>query len=132
MITTLAASAVSVLAPYLVQVGATAVEDLAKGTGNKILALYQALKHRFQGNTIAAEALTDLEKAPSDEDAQAALRQQLKKQMEADPSFLDELKQLMEDVKQDNQSISFLTNVYGGKVEKIINVGTVGGDLHID
>jgi flagellum-specific peptidoglycan hydrolase FlgJ len=67
-----------------------------------------------------------VEATPGDEDAQAALRLQLKKQMATDPAFADTLRQLLEEIGQDEQTAAFLTQVYGGEVGKVINIGQAG------
>jgi len=123
---TLAPSVVAVLAPYLAKAGEEFAKEIGKAAGSKIGALYQALKARFQDQSAAAEALADVEAAPDDEDAQSALRHQLKKQMAADSSFADTLRQLLDEIGRDEQATTFLTKVYGGEVGKIINIGQAG------
>jgi hypothetical protein len=127
----LAASAVSILAPYLAKAGEEFATEAGKATAGKISGLYQAIKTRFQGRPAAAEALADIEAAPNDLDAQAALRQQLKKQLADDPAFAGRLRQLLDQIGQDAPAVSFLTQVYGGEVGKIFNIGQAG-DLHIE
>ena len=127
----LAASIVGVLAPYLAKAGEEFAKEAGKTTAGKISGLYQAIKTRFQGRPAAAEALSDIEAAPNDQDVQAALRQQLKKQMVGDPAFADTLRQLLNQISQDAPAVSFLTQVYGGEVGKIFNIGHAG-DLHIE
>jgi len=124
-ISVLASSVVSVLSPYLIKAGESLAEEAGKIIGNKIGGLYQFLKERLDNKPSAKEALADLEAKPDDEDAQAALRQQLKKQMNADPSLVDELRKLVNNVKEDKETFSFLTQVYGGKVGDIFNIGKV-------
>lgn len=119
----LASSVVTVLAPYLAKAGEEFAKEAGKTAGAKIGALYQAIKARFQDRPAAAEALADVEAMPDDGDAQAALRLQLKKQMGSEPAFADTLRQLLEEIGQDEQTATFLTQVYGGEVGKIINIG---------
>ena len=120
-ITSLAASAVAALAPYLAEVGKEFAKETGKAAASKIGVLYQALKTRLKKKPTVKEALADLEANPSNEDAKAALRLQLTKQMNADPTFRDTLRKLLDEIKQDKDSISFLTQVYGGEVGQIIN-----------
>jgi hypothetical protein len=124
--TSLAASAVAALAPYLAEAGTEFSKETGKAPANKIGALYQVLKTRFGNKPAAKEALADLEGNPSDQDAQAGLRRQLTKQMNADPTFRDTLQKLLDEIMQDKGSYSFLTQVYGGKVGNILNFGLPG------
>ena len=119
---TLAASIVAVLAPYLAKAGEEFAKEAGKIASTKITAIYQIIKDRFHNQPVTSAALAELEAAPDDVDAQAALRLQLKKQMEADPTFADSLHQLLRDMGQDKQAAGFLTQVYGN-VGKIINIG---------
>ncbi len=123
---TLAASIVAVLSPYLTKAGEEFAKEAGKAAGSKIGALYQAIKARLQHHPTANEALAELEKAPDDEDTRAALRVQLKKVMAADPAFADGLQKLVDDIGHDQPSATFLTQVYGGEVGKIINIGQAG------
>ena len=122
----LASGVVATLAPYLAKAGEEFAKEVGKTASGKIGALYQAVRARFRGRTAAAEALADVEATPGDEDAQAALRLQLKKQMATDPAFADTLRQLLEEIGQDEQTAAFLTQVYGGEVGKVINIGQAG------
>jgi hypothetical protein len=121
----LATIVLGALVPYLVKVGQSVAKDAGEVVGTKIEELYNVLKARFQGKPAAEEALADLEAKPTDEDAQTALRLQLKKQMNADESLAEELRKLVNDIKQDKETYSFLTQVYGGKVDDIFNIGKV-------
>lgn len=126
IISALASGVVAALAPYLAKAGEEFAKEVGKTAGGKMGALYQAVKARFQGHPSAAEALADVEATPDDKDAQAALRLQLKKQMSADLTWADTLRQLLEEIGQDEQTATFLTQVYGGEVGKIINIGQAG------
>src|SRR4051794_3214467 len=82
----LATAAVAVLSPYLVKGGKETAKTAAKD-------LFTWLKGKLTGR--AAEALSDLEKAPAAEDNQADLRKQLVKVLEADPQLREELRRLL-------------------------------------
>ena len=120
-ITSLAASAVAVLSPYLAKAGEEFAKEAGKAAANKFGALYQFLKTRFKKIPVAKEALADLEANPENEDAKAALRRQLTKQMNADKAFIDALRKMLDEIDQDDRSHTFLTQVYGGEVGQIIN-----------
>jgi len=125
-ITSLAASAVATLAPYLAKAGEEFAKEAGKAALGKIDALYDFLKKRFQDRPNAKGALGDLKANPDDEDAQAALRVQIKKLMKADPTIVKTIQQMLSEIKQDKGSVSFLTQVYGGNVDKLINIGAAG------
>jgi hypothetical protein len=120
-IASLAASAVAVLSPYLAKAGEEFAKEAGKAAANKFGALYQFLKTRFKKKPAAKEALADLEANPENEDAKAALRRQLTKQMNADKAFIDALRKMLDEIDQDDESHTFLTQVYGGEVGQIIN-----------
>ena len=91
---TLAASATSFLAPYLLKAGKAladqAVEQLPEGVGK----VWSYVLEKFQGKPAAEEAANDLASHPDDEDSQAAFRKQLKKLLE-DPAVVAELSDLL-------------------------------------
>ena len=120
-IATLSASAVAVLAPYLTKAGEEFSKEAGKAAANKFGAFYQFLKTRFKKKPAAEEALADLEANPDNEDAKAALRRQLTKQMNADKTFIDTLREYLNEIDQDEKAKSFLVQVYGGEVGQIIN-----------
>jgi len=125
-ITSLAQAAVAALAPYLAKTGEETANETGKATAGKIAVLHQALRSRFENNPSAQEVLADLEDNPDDVDVQSALRLQLKKQMNADPTLIDALRQLLDEIKQDEGSIYFLTQFYGGSLGNIVNFGLPG------
>ncbi len=124
-INALASNVVAVLAPYLAKAGEELAKQAGKAALDKIAVLYQAIRTRLKDQPAAAEALGDLEAAPDDEDARAALRHQLKKQLSADPGFTDTLRKMLDEIGQDKQAVTFLTQVYGGEVGQIFNVDKV-------
>jgi len=124
-ISTLAASAVAILAPYLAEAGKELSKEIGKAALGKIGVLYETLKARFKKQPVAKEALSDLEAEPSNEDVQASLRRQLTKEMNVDQALVDTLQKLVDEINQDEPSRTFLTQVYGGEVGQIINAQRV-------
>jgi len=119
----LAAAAVAVLSPYLVEGGKEAAKTAAKD-------LYTWLKDKLTGR--AAEALDDLEKAPASEDNQADLRKQLAKALEADPQLREELRRLLPEASAaggTTQTIdqSGSSNARAAQVHGDRNVTKIGG-----
>ncbi len=110
----LATSVIATLTPALVQLVTTAAKpistasgDLGKALGQSagehIAALMNALTRKFKGRAAAEEAVDDFAKNPSDQDAQAALRLQLKKALESDAAFLNELNELLQRAQESAQ-----------------------------
>jgi hypothetical protein len=130
---TLAASATSFLAPYLLKAGQAlagqAVEHLPEGVGK----VWGYVLEKFQGKPAAEEAANDLASHADDEDSQAAFRRQLKKLLE-DPAVVAELSALLTKGKE-----SMGMNVQSGAVATgggvaagqggIAVGGSVGGNI---
>lgn len=87
--TTLAASAVTVLMPLLQKALDKGVEEAGKSAATTLIG---KLKQRL-GHAGAKEALDDVEKVPGDADARAALRVQLRKSLADDPGLEGFLKE---------------------------------------
>jgi hypothetical protein len=130
---TLAASATSFLAPYLLKAGQTladqAVEHLPEGVGK----VWSYVLEKFHGRPAAEEAANDLVSHADDEDSQAAFRRQLKKLLE-DPTVVAELSDLLvkgkESVGINVQSGAVATNggVAAGQGGIAVG-GSVGGNI---
>lgn len=83
----IAATAISILTPYLTN----AADAAARQLGDEV---YKKLKARLSKKPAAQEALTDVEKSPQDADLQTALRAQIKKLLEEDHAFATELQEM--------------------------------------
>jgi hypothetical protein len=122
------AAAVALVAPYL----AKAAEGFASRAGEAAIdgtkALLRAIRDKFADDRdeYASQTLTRLEERPDDEARQAALRAVLADKASQDADFAYELRQLVGQTTQGAPLNSFLTQVYGGDVGKIVNVGTTG------
>jgi hypothetical protein len=86
----LAASAVTVLVPFLSKAAEKGVGKLAESAAGS---LFESLKTRLQGKESAKEALDDLARQPEDADTQATLRVQLRKALASDPELAENLKE---------------------------------------
>jgi hypothetical protein len=84
----LAASAVGLLASLFGKALDKAMEEVGKAAATEMIS---RLKDKL-GHDGAKEALEDLNKQPTDNDAQAALRLQLVKAMKADPAMAEFMK----------------------------------------
>ncbi len=122
----IAAAVVAVLSPYLAQTGGILATKAGEGVAALIGDLYDLVRAKFADDPDAAAggALQDLAKHPADEPSQKALEAVLADKAAADPAFAEELARALQRITQGNPvSQQFLTQVYGGEVGKIINVG---------
>ncbi len=89
--------------PYLLKGGIELARNAAGELGKKLSAdgweglkrLAGKIQKKAEAKPGLQEALTDAQNAPSDEDALAALRQQLKKLLQEDPDLLTEATRLL-------------------------------------
>ncbi len=105
-VTTLAKDVAAFLAPflpYLLKAGEKAAEEAGKKLGgdawDKAKSLWGKLRPRVEAKPAAQEAIKDAAAAPQDEDAQGALRQQLKKILAEDEALAAEVARLWEEIK---------------------------------
>ncbi|HVR99581.1 MAG TPA: hypothetical protein VMW27_23355 [Thermoanaerobaculia bacterium] len=86
--------------PYLMSGGKELVEEAGKTMSEEAVGilkqLWSKLRPKVEARPAAAEAVQDAAKAPEDADAQAALRLQLRKILEADSSLAAEVAKLLE------------------------------------
>jgi hypothetical protein len=122
----IAGSVVAVLSPYLAQAGGALAARAGEGVATLIKDLYGLVRRKFdeerEGDGRAA--LRDLEEEPADTSKQKALERALAERANADQAFANELASALEKITRGapvNQQ--FLTQVYGGEVGKIVNIG---------
>lgn len=94
----LVTSSWAVLQPFLPIIATKAAEEVGK---TAVAEVWTAIKKKFDMKESAKEALADLLKDPQDADAQGAFRKQLKKLLEEDSSFANDLASLLEKVGSD-------------------------------
>ena len=130
----------SPLLPSLLQAGGKAVDAAASKLGTdaweRAKAVWTKLQPKVAAKPAAQEAVEDVAKSPEDPDAQAALRQQLKKLLSEDAAFAQELAQLLESAAPATAGTSI--NQTAGEIQQrgghqAIQFGQVGqaGDLNI-
>ncbi|MEZ0395412.1 MAG: hypothetical protein ABWK53_03130 [Anaerolineales bacterium] len=91
------------LLPYLLKGGIELAKSAAGELGKKLSAdaweglkaLADKIRHKAKAKPALQEALTDAQSTPTDPDALAALRQQLKKLLQEDPALLAEATRLL-------------------------------------
>lgn len=87
-ISTLAASAVSVLCKFL----SHATEGAATKAGET---MFEAIKSKFKADASKSETLEDFAREPGDEDLAASLRVQLKKLLQSDEQLAAQISELL-------------------------------------
>jgi len=126
-VATTAAALLTPLLPYLVKAGEKAAEEAGKKFGttawDTAKALYEAVRGKFTADTYAEETLKRAAEKPESEGRRAALAEVLAEKAEADQEFGKQLTQLTQVAAQEEGIVNFLTQVYGGKVGKIVNIG---------
>ena len=87
------------LLPYLLKAGDKAAEEAGKTVGSQSLewakSLWIKLKPTVEAKPAALEAAQDVAESPEDEDAQVALRRQLRKLLTEDQSLAEEVSRLL-------------------------------------
>ena len=120
-----AVAAVALLSPWLGKVGEGAAKKIGEQGVEKLERLFGVIRDKF---TADGDALTllNLQQTPVDETAKSELTQSLKKKMDADSKFAEDVRTLVNQARSDPSVSQFLTQVYGGEVGKIVNIGTAG------
>lgn len=87
--------------PYLTKVGEKAAEEAGQQFGQKTWAwaqqLWDLLRPKAEEKPSLKEAIEDVSQQPENDDAQASLRNQLKKLIQSDPDLAAQLEQLMQE-----------------------------------
>lgn len=101
--------------PYLLKLGDKAAEETAKKLGvdawEKAKVIWTKLRPQVQVKPAAQEAVEDVVKSPEDEDAQAALRQQLKKLLKEDSTLESGINHLLKEAEQTESGRSIIQNI---------------------
>ena len=112
----LAAAAVTLLSPYLMEAGKEAAKTLGKETAGASVKLLGWMREKLTGR--AKEALTELEEKPDSQLNQGDLRTQLAKLLEKQPDLLPQLQELLSEAQ--TQGDVMTQNVgAGGKASQI-------------
>lgn len=119
--------------PYLLKAGEKTAENIgskfAEGGWERAQKLWAKLQPKLTAKPAAQEAVQDVANAPEDEDAQAALRQQLKKLLSEDAALATELVEII----QPDQPTTDAVNVNQQAGDNAIMFGQVGeaGNINI-
>jgi hypothetical protein len=126
----LVTSAWTTLQPLLPVIAAKGAEEIGKRAVGEV---WEAIKKKFDTKAAAKEALSDLLKAPEDADLQAAFRVQLKKLLEEDSAFAEEISRLLKPVAEGGYSAQLHGDgaLAQGQDAKAVGVGgmMIGGNV---
>jgi hypothetical protein len=94
--------------------------------------LVETIRRRFTADREVNETLERLEARPTSQRRTGKLAEVLGNRLATDPGFATELARLVEQVKADPQTASFVTTVQdNAQVGKLTNIGQVRGDVHL-
>lgn len=129
----IAASAVSLLAPYLKkkaeQLAGKVVKAVTTAAWKKSKELHEAIDAKFAGKEAAKKALVDLAKNPEDLGSQEAVRVQLTELMQDDETFAKQIVDLLKQAAEAGADQVFNTQIRGD-VNKFVQMRDVYGDVH--
>jgi len=121
----LATAAVGILAPYLTEAGHVAAKKLGEGAATQVEGLIGAIRRKFglDKDAYADQTLARLEAQPDEETRKQALAGVIAEKAKADAAFKEELERLVAAARGNHATMQFLTQVYGGRVGQIVNIG---------
>jgi hypothetical protein len=129
----IAEAAVGILAPYFAMAGGQIAKRVGDATVDAMKELYQAIRRKFDADPDprVRETLRTFEETPEDEERQNELAGALAGKVDTDSLFAEELARLVGSVTQGSTVGQFVTQVYGGKVDQIVNIAKVDRiDMH--
>lgn len=129
-ISAIAASVVVLLSPYLAKAGEEAAKQASAAAWKKIAEMYQVIKARFkkEKDDFPSKTLEQFEKNP--EKRKGAMQDVLVEVLEKDPGLTASLLSLLRETEQADPG--FVTQIFGGEVGEIFNVGKLEGGIKID
>ena len=90
----------TVLEPFVKKAGGKLLEKASEYLPEAVGKVWDAVKEKMESKPETAELPAEVSKAPDDEDAQAAFRYQLKKLLENDETFIQQLDALVKEAKE--------------------------------
>jgi len=108
---TIAGSVMTILGPYVSQVGEALTKTVGELAVDKASKLLGWLKEKFEGDPVAAADLTRFQEDPKS--YEGALKGTIRKKAEADPDFAQEAEKRVADI---GPTISVFQDIVDGKV----------------
>ncbi len=116
----------ALLAPYLATFGQAAASKAGEAAFVGAKALLDLIRRRLSQDEYGSQTLARLEQKPEDRSRQVALEGLLAERVRDDPEFAREIRRVVHQTTGDRPVGQFLTEVYGGEVGKIVNIGSAG------
>ncbi len=134
----IAASALTVLSPYLAKAGTKAAEEIGEKLPEHARKMWTAITDKFKDKEAAQEAVTDLLDKPDDEMKQIVFKNQLFKMLESDEAFAKSIEKMLRIAKDEakEQGDNMIINAGSGAVATGHGVAAgaggvaVKGDVH--
>jgi len=109
----MAAAVVALLAPYVAKGGEELAKKVGAEVGSRVVKLWDVVRAKLSSSR-AAEDLADFEQAPEDQANQGALVKDLRKALDADPAFRDEVMGLLREIEaKGGQPITQIASTVG-------------------
>jgi hypothetical protein len=123
----IASAVIAFLSPYLIKTGEEVAAKAGEAVWKKVEEIHKAIKVRFarEKDDYSRNILRGFEEKP--EKRKEALREVLTEIIQKDQAFAARLSKLLEEAK--GKAIlagpEFVTNVFGGEIGEIINIGSL-------
>jgi hypothetical protein len=95
----IAAGALAVLGPYLVEGGKSFAKKAGEALADKAESLYQNIKNKFAGDKDAEQTLAQVEAKPESKARQSSLEELLIEKMQADSDFMVLINRLVQEAQ---------------------------------
>ena len=99
MFETIAAAALGIMAPYLMEAGKGFTSKAGEKLTEKASEIYEVIKQKFSGDNDAEQVLSLAEAMPDSKGRQLSLQEVLTKKLETDAEFASTLRRLIEEAK---------------------------------
>ena len=127
MVDPIALTAAALVAKACYEFAGEAGKSAWQGAGHAV----QLIKNRLRNNHRAESALARVVENADDQDRIYELAEVLDGILTVDPQFRHRLVDLIGDVDKQSDTVTFLTEIRGGFIQKQVNVGVVRGDLSL-
>lgn len=133
MISTIASEVMSAIAPYLPKIAEKAAAKIGEDLPASVSKIWKKVFEHLSKKPAGKEAVLDAITTPKDTDVQAALRLQIRKELEADPDFREELRVLLGDLVTAGSGITQQgvgnVAIQGGNNSVTQNIGQVANSI---
>lgn len=104
-IVAIASNVLAAITPYLPKIAEKTAEKVGEEIPSGVGKLWKRISERLSKKASGKEAIDDAVRSPSDSDAHSALRLQIRKEIEADPMFREELLSMLNELPKSGTGI---------------------------